>query len=173
MIISPTQESDIAGLTEIYRHHVLHGSGSFEIDPPDQVEMTRRWQAVVTQGMPHLVLRQGDQTMGYAYCQPFRPRLAYRHTLEDSIYLHPQAMGQGWGRALLAELMARAERVGGRQMVAVIGDSANQGSIGLHAALGFEHVGVLRASGWKHGHWLDTVLMQRPLGQGADAPAPF
>jgi phosphinothricin acetyltransferase len=171
MIINATQESDIAGLTEIYRHHVLHGSGSFEIDPPDQAEMARRWQAVIAQGMPHLVLRQGDQIMGYAYCQPFRPRLAYRHTLEDSIYLHPQAMGQGRGRALLAELMAQAERAGGRQMVAVIGDSANQGSIGLHKALGFEHVGVLRASGWKHGRWLDTVLMQRTLGQGADAPA--
>jgi phosphinothricin acetyltransferase len=171
MIINATQESDIAGLTEIYRHHVLHGSGSFEIDPPDQAEMARRWQAVIAQGMPHLVLRQGDQIMGYAYCQPFRPRLAYRHTLEDSIYLHPQAMGQGRGRALLAELMAQAERAGGRQMVAVIGDSANQGSIGLHKALGFEHVGVLRSSGWKHGRWLDTVLMQRTLGQGADAPA--
>jgi phosphinothricin acetyltransferase len=172
MIICATQESDIAGLTEIYRHHVLHGSGSFEIDPPDPAEMTRRWQAVTAQGMPHLVLRQGDHTMGYAYAQAFRPRLAYRHTLEDSIYLHPQAMGQGWGRALLAELLARAERLGARQMVAVIGDSANHGSIGLHSALGFEHVGVLRASGWKHGRWLDTVMMQRSIGLGQDAPAP-
>ena len=171
MIISPTQKSDIAGLTEIYRHHVLHGSGSFEIDPPDEAEMTRRWQSVTAQGMPHLVLRQGDQVMGYAYCQPFRPRQAYQYTLEDSIYLHPHAMGQGWGRSLLAELMAQAQRVGARQMVAVIGDSANQGSIRLHSALGFEPVGMLRSSGWKHGRWLDTVLMQRPLGLGEDAPA--
>lgn len=172
MIIRPTQESDIQSLTDIYRHHVLHGTGSFEIEPPDSVEMTRRWQSVTAQGMPHLVLCQGQQTMGYAYCQPFRPRLAYRHTLEDSIYLHPQAMGQGWGRTLLSELLAQAERAGGRQMVAVIGDSGNLGSIGLHSALGFEHVGVLRASGWKHGRWLDTVLMQRSLGLGHDAPAP-
>jgi L-amino acid N-acyltransferase YncA len=173
MLISPTLESDIAGLTGIYHHHVLHGSGSFEIDPPDEAEMTRRWKAVMAQGMPHLVLRQGEQVMGYAYCQPFRPRLAYRHTLEDSIYLHPQAMGQGWGRALLAELLVRAEHAGGRQMLAVIGDSANQGSIRLHSALGFEHVGVMRSSGWKHGRWLDTVLMQRPLGWGDVAPAPM
>jgi phosphinothricin acetyltransferase len=173
MLISPTLESDIACLTRIYHHHVLHGSGSFEIDPPDEAEMTRRWKAVMAQGMPHLVLRQGEQVMGYAYCQPFRPRLAYRHTLEDSIYLHPQAMGQGWGRALLAELLVRAEHAGGRQMLAVIGDSANQGSIRLHSALGFEHVGVMRSSGWKHGRWLDTVLMQRPLGWGDVAPAPM
>ena len=172
MLISPTLQADIAPITDIYRHHVLHGTGSFETVPPDAAEMERRWQAVTAQHMPHLVLRDGKQVLGYAYAQPFRPRQAYRHTLEDSIYLHPDAAGRGWGKALLAELMAQAERAGGRQMVAVIGDSANLASIRLHAALGFKHAGQLRASGWKHGRWLDTVFMQRGLGFGDDAPAP-
>jgi phosphinothricin acetyltransferase len=172
MLITPTTAADIAPITDIYRHHVLHGTGSFETVAPDQAEMARRWQAVTAQHMPHVVLRDGLRVMGYAYAQPFRPRQAYRHTLEDSIYLHPDATGRGWGKALLAELMAQAERAGGRQMVAVIGDSANLASIRLHAALGFAHTGQLRASGWKHGRWLDTVFMQRALGWGDDAPAP-
>ncbi len=173
MIICPTQAQDIDQITRIYGHHVRWGSGSFEIDPPDAAEMSRRWQSVVGQSMPHLVLRQGEQVLGFAYAQPFRPRLAYRHTLEDSIYLHPDVTGQrrGLGRALLAELMRQAERLGARQMVAVIGDSANHASIGLHLALGFAHVGQLSASGWKQGRWLDTVFMQRALGVGSNAPA--
>ncbi len=171
MMLRPTLASDLPGLTEIYAHHVRTGSGSFEIDPPDLAEMTRRWQGVTGQGMPHLVLQRGKQVMGFAYAQPFRPRLAYRHTLEDSIYLHPDATGQGMGRALLAELLAQAEHRGARQMVAVIGDSANLASIGLHRQLGFEQVGQLHASGWKHGRWLDTVFMQKALGLGANAPA--
>ena len=171
MLIQPTTAPDLAPITEIYRHHVLHGSGSFETVPPDVAEMQQRWQNVTAQGMPHLVLRQGDRVLGYAYAQPFRPRQAYRHTLEDSIYLHPEALGHGWGKVLLAELIARAERAGARQMVAVIGDSANLASIGLHAALGFKPAGQLVASGWKHGRWLDTVFMQRALGLGGDAPA--
>jgi L-amino acid N-acyltransferase YncA len=170
MLIRPTTLDDIAALAAIYRHHVLHSTGSFEIEPPDADEMTRRWQAVSAQGMPHLVLSDADTLLGFAYAQPFRPRLAYRYTLEDSIYLHPQAMGQGLGRVLLAELIARAERLGARQMVAVIGDSANHGSIGLHRALGFVAAGQLHASGFKHGRWLDTVFMQRPLGAGDHCP---
>ncbi len=170
MLICATTEVDITPITAIYQHHVRHGSGSFEIDPPDACEMARRWQAVVGQGMPHLVLREGDKVLGYAYAQPFRPRQAYRYTLEDSIYLHPDAAGRGLGRLLLAELIGRAERLGARQMVAVIGDSANQGSIGLHRALGFVHVGQLHASGFKHGRWLDTVFMQRALGASDQSP---
>ncbi len=174
MIICPTQAADIDQITRIYAHHVRWGSGSFEIDPPDEAEMGRRWQSVAGQSMPHLVLRQGEQVLGFAYAQPFRPRLAYRHTLEDSIYLHPDVAGQrrGLGRALLAELMRQAERLGARQMVAVIGDSANHASIGLHRALGFAHVGQLSASGWKQDRWLDTVFMQKALGVGSNAPAP-
>ncbi len=171
MMIRPTLACDLELVTEIYAHHVRTGSGSFEIDPPDRAEMTRRWEAVMAQAMPHLVLCQQHRVLGFAYAQPFRPRLAYRHTLEDSIYLHPDATGQGLGRALLAELMAQAERTGARQMVAVIGDSANLASIGLHRSLGFEQVGQLNASGWKHGRWLDTVFMQKALGLGANAPA--
>ena len=170
MLICPTTPDDIVPITAIYRHHVLHGNGSFEIDPPGADEMARRWRAVTEQGMPHLVLRDAQTVWGYAYAQPFRPRQAYRHTLEDSIYLPPEAVGRGLGRALLAELIARAERLGARQMVAVIGDSANHGSIGLHRALGFEGAGQLRASGFKHGRWLDTVFMQRPLGPGDQSP---
>lgn len=170
MLICPTTPDDIAAITAIYHPHVLHGSGSFEIDPPDAAEMGRRWQSVRDQGMPHLVLRDADTVLGYAYAQPFRPRLAYRYTLEDSIYLHPQAVGRGLGRLLLAELIARAERLGARQMVAVIGDSANHGSIGLHRSLGFVGAGQLQSSGFKHGRWLDTVFMQRPLGAGDQSP---
>ena len=103
MLIQPTTAPDLAPITEIYRHHVLHGSGSFETVPPDVAEMQQRWQNVTAQGMPHLVLRQGDRVLGYAYAQPFRPRQAYRHTLEDSIYLHPEALGHGWGKVLLAD----------------------------------------------------------------------
>jgi L-amino acid N-acyltransferase YncA len=170
MLICPTTPADIAPITAIYHHHVLHGSGSFEIEAPDAGEMGRRWQSVVDQGMPHLVLRDAGTVLGYAYAQPFRPRRAYRYTLEDSIYMHPQALGRGLGRLLLAELIARAERLGARQLVAVIGDSANHSSIGLHRALGFVGAGQLHASGFKHGKWLDTVFMQRPLGAGDQSP---
>lgn len=166
MIIRPTLAADIGALTEIYGHHVLHGSGSFETEAPDEAEMHRRWQAVTAQGMPHLVLAGERQLLGFAYAQPFRPRQAYRWTLEDSIYLAPQASNRGLGRALLAELIAQAERVGARQMVAVIGGATNRASIGLHSALGFSHMGQLKSSGWKQGRWHDTVFMQRPLGRG-------
>ncbi len=172
LIVRASTEADVARCAEIYAHHVLHGTASFEIDPPDLAEMKRRRAGVLDLGLPHLVAERAGRVLGYAYAQPFRPRQAYRHTLEDSIYLHPEALGQGWGKVLLAELIARAERAGARQMVAVIGDSANLASIGLHAALGFKPAGQLDASGWKHGRWLDTVFMQRALGWGDDAPAP-
>jgi phosphinothricin acetyltransferase len=167
--IRPSTPADVPALCAIYAHHVHHGTGTFELEAPDEGEIARRRSAVVEQGLPWLVATRSDGTLlGYAYGAPFRPRRAYRFCLEDSIYLDPAAQRNGVGRALLAELLARSEAVGARQMLALIGDADNAGSIGLHAALGFDHTGVLRAAGWKFGRWLDVVLMQRPLGPGAD-----
>ena len=170
MIIRPTQAQDIESICSIYGHHVVHGTGNFETEAPTVAEMQRRWLSIVELGMPHLVVTSAQVVLGFAYAQPFRPRQAYRHTLEDSIYLAPEASGRGLGRSLMAELIRRAEQLDARQMVAVIGDSANRASIGLHAALGFHHTGQLSSSGWKHGRWLDVVLMQRPLGTGDAEP---
>ncbi len=150
---------------------MLHGTGTFELEAPDEAEMARRHADVTGKGLPWLVAEQDGQVLGYAYANHFRPRRAYRFCLEDSIYLAPEATGRGLGRLLLAELVARCEALGARQMLAVIGDAANAGSIGVHRALGFEHTGVLKAAGWKFDRWLDVVLMQRTLGTGAaDAP---
>lgn len=170
LLIRASTETDIASVTAIYAHHVLHGTGSFEIAPPDEAEMQRRRQDVLTAGWPYLVAMADDRIVGYAYAKPIRPRLAYAHTLEDSIYVASDFAGRGAGRALLAELIARCMAKDARQMVAVIGDAANAGSIGLHTALGFQPAGRLSASGWKFGRWIDTVLMQRTLGSGALTP---
>lgn len=171
MRIRPSTDADLPAVTAIYAHHVAHGTGTFELDAPDAAEMARRRAEVLSRGLPWLVACDGDgvdgAVLGYAYANWFRPRPAYRYFVEDSIYLAPQAVGRGIGRLLLAELMARCEDAGARQMVAVIGDAANAASIGVHAALGFEHTGVLKDSGWKFGRWLDVVLMQRMLGEGA------
>jgi len=172
LLIRPSTPADLAAITAIYGEAVLHGTGTFELETPDQPEMARRRDDVLSKGLPWLVAERAGQVLGYAYANHFRPRKAYRFCLEDSIYLHPDARGQGVGRVLLAELMGRCEAAGARQMLAVIGDAANAGSIGVHAALGFEHTGVLKASGWKFGRWLDVVLMQRSLGTGATTPAP-
>ena len=166
IILRPSSEADIPAIQAIYAHAVLHGTGTFETDVPDETEMARRRSEVLSRGLPYLVAEVAGQVTGYAYANYFRPRLAYRYCLEDSIYLAPAAQGQGLGKLLLAELMARCEAAGGRQMLAVIGDAQNKGSIGVHAALGFEHTGVLKSSGWKFGRWLDVVLMQRQLGSG-------
>ena len=171
LILRPSTPADLPAITAIYAEAVLHGSGTFEIDPPDQAEMARRRDDVLSKGLPWLVGERGGQLLGYAYANTFRPREAYRFYLEDSIYLHPDARGQGLGRLLLTELLARCEAAGARQMLAVIGDAANAGSIAVHAALGFEHAGVLKAAGWKFDRWLDVVLMQRALGAGATLPA--
>jgi len=171
LLIRPSSAADLPAITAIYCEAVLHGTGTFELEPPDQPEMTRRRDDVLGKGLPWLVAERAGQVLGYAYANHFRPRKAYRFCLEDSIYLHPDARGQGVGRVLLAELVGRCEAAGARQMLAVIGDAANAGSIGVHAALGFEHTGVLKASGWKFGRWLDVVLMQRSLGTGASTPA--
>ena len=173
MRIRPSTAADLPALTAIYAHHVLHGTGTFELEPPDEAEMSRRRDAVLANGLPGLVAEEPAEiggsggVLGFAYANHFRPRRAYRFCLEDSVYLAPSAQGRGLGRLLLAELMARCEAQGARQMLALIGDAANAGSIALHAALGFEHTGVLKASGWKFGRWLDVILMQKALGPGA------
>jgi L-amino acid N-acyltransferase YncA len=159
-------DADLPAITRIYTHHVLQGSGSFEIEPPDETEMRRRREDVLYRQLPYLVAQQGTEVVGYAYANVFRPRPAYRFSAEDSVYVDARYLGQGIGRALLQELVQRCEAAGMRQMVAVIGDSANHGSIALHASLGFKPAGVLRSTGWKHGRWLDTVMMQRALGPG-------
>lgn len=169
--IRPSAAADLPAIAAIYAEAVLHGTGTFELEPPDLAEMARRRDDVLAKGLPWLVAERAGEVLGYAYANHFRPRLAYRFCLEDSIYLAPAARGQGVGRLLLTELIGRCEAAGARQMLAVIGDSANAGSIGVHAALGFAHTGVLKASGWKFDHWLDVVLMQRSLGTGDTAPA--
>jgi L-amino acid N-acyltransferase YncA len=172
LLIRPSTLDDLPAITAIYAHAVLHGTGTFEIEAPDEAEMARRRDDVLSKGLPWLVAQVGDQVLGYAYANHFRPRRAYRFCLENSIYLAAQARGQGLGRLLLTELVGRCEAAGARQMLAVIGDADNAGSIGVHAALGFEHCGVLKAAGWKFDRWLDVVLMQRSLGHGHARPAP-
>jgi L-amino acid N-acyltransferase YncA len=168
--VRPAAAHDVAAITGIYRHAVLHGTASFEIDPPDEAEMGRRQQALLDGGYPYLVA-ETDRVVGYGYAGPYRARPAYRWSVEDSIYIAPDAHRRGIGRALLTQLIEQAERRGFRQMLAVIGDSRQIASIELHRALGFRHVGTFASVGFKHGRWLDSVLMQRPLGLG-DATVP-
>jgi phosphinothricin acetyltransferase len=167
LIVRDALASDIAAITAIYRPAVLAGTATFELDPPDESEMHSRLLAITGAGHPYLVAEQTGAVVGYAYAGSFRTRPAYRFTVEDSIYLAPPAQRRGVGRRLLSELVHRCEAKGYRQMVAVIGDSANIGSIALHRALGFALCGTLPATGFKLGRWIDTVLMQRPLGAGA------
>ena len=166
VLIRPSTDADIPAIQAIYAEAVLHGTGTFETEVPDAAEMTRRRAEVLGRELPFLVVEAGGTVLGYAYANYFRPRLAYRFCVEDSIYLHPQTQGQGLGRLLLAELITRCEAAGARQMLAVIGDAENKGSIGVHRSLGFADTGVLRSAGWKFGRWLDVVLMQRQLGTG-------
>jgi L-amino acid N-acyltransferase YncA len=165
--IRPSTDADLAAITDIYAHHVLQGTGTFEITPPTPKDMAARRQDVLSKNLPYLVLEVDDVVCGFAYCNWFKPRPAYRFSAEDSIYLAPSASGKGWGKLLLVELMTQAERAGIRKLIAVIGDSANLGSIGVHKACGFTAVGVLSACGWKFERWLDVVLMERALGLGA------
>jgi L-amino acid N-acyltransferase YncA len=165
------REGDFATIAAIYAEHVRVGTATFEIEPPDAAEMMRRWREVTSRGLPYLVAVAGAEVVGYAYASPYRPRPAYRFTVEDSIYIRGDACGRGVGRALLATLISGAERAGARQMIAVIGDSSNEASVRVHAALGFRRVGVLQGVGNKFARWLDVVLMQRALGRGDGAPA--
>lgn len=164
--IRASEERDLASITEIYRHHVRHGLATFEIEPPDGAEMAGRRTQVLARGLPYLVAELDGRVVGYAYAAPYRARPAYRHTLEDSIYIDHRALGRGAGRALLDALIAACAQAGYRQLVAVIGDSANAASIGLHAACGFRHAGLLCGVGFKFGRWVDSVLMQKELGEG-------
>jgi L-amino acid N-acyltransferase YncA len=169
-VIRESDEADVEAIAAIYSHHVLHGTGSFEIEPPSPHEMRDRRAALVARGFPHLVAVRYGEVVGYSYAGPYRSRAAYGGTIESSVYVRADAIGSGIGKRLLQALIATSEARGFRQMVAVIGDSDNVPSIRLHEQLGFRMVGVLRSVGYKHGRWLDTVLLQLELGLGDRAP---
>ena len=166
IVIRPAVASDIDAITRIYAHHVQHGTGSFETEPPDHAEMARRWSEVEARGLPWLVAEAGGDVGGYAYAAPYRARPAYRHTVEDSIYVRADRIGSGLGKVLMPALITAVQACGMRQMIAVIGDSENVGSIGVHASLGFHMIGTMKSAGLKFGRWLDVVTMQRSLGKG-------
>jgi phosphinothricin acetyltransferase len=168
IVIRDVTDGDMEAVREIYSHHVLEGLASFEDDPPDAAEMTRRRDALLEEGYPYRVAVQDGRVKGYAYVSSYRPRPAYRHTVENSVYVDVNTHRQGIGRRLLQDLIEKCTAMGYRQMVAVIGDTANQPSIGLHAQQGFEVVGTLPSVGYKFGRWVGSVIMQRPLGDGDD-----
>jgi phosphinothricin acetyltransferase len=170
IVVGDAGIADAAAIAAIYAHHVLHGLASFEEVPPDAGEIARRLAERGAQGLPTLLARLGGRPVGFAHAGRYRTRPAYRFTVEDSVYVAAGAEGKGIGRALLAELIARCAALGCRQMVAIIGDSANRASIGLHERLGFRRAGLLADVGFKHGRWVDSVIMQRPLGVGAARP---
>ena len=170
MIVRPASAADVAAIQSIYAHHVLHGLASFEEEPPSVQEMRSRYDNIVAGGFPYLVAEEAGEVLGYGYCSLYRTRSAYRYALEDSVYVREGQHRKGIGRTILADLIARCEQLGYRQMIAVIGDSAQAASIGLHASRGFLRAGTLRSTGFKFGRWVDTVLMQRPLGRGDGTP---
>lgn len=169
--VRDAREADLAAVQAIYAHHVLTGLGSFEEQPPDLHEIGKRFRAIAEAGLPYLVAELDGRVVGYAYAGPFRPRPAYRHTVENSVYVAVGMDGRGVGRALLTALVERCTALGRRQMVAVIGGGyENAASARIHAALGFKEAALLKSVGWKFGRWLDVLMMQRQLGPGADAP---
>jgi len=170
-IIRPSRQQDVPEIAAIYAHHVHVGTGTFEIDPPSVQDMEDRRADVLAKGLPYLVAVDDRKVLGFAYCNWFKPRPAYRFSAEDSIYLAPAVQGQGLGRVLLTELASQAERAGVRKLIAVIGDSNNVGSVAVHRSVGFKPAGVLKSCGWKFDRWLDVVLMDMPLGPG-DSCAP-
>jgi len=165
-LIRSSREEDVPAITAIYAHHVLHGTGTFETEPPSASDMVARRADVLSKKLPYLVAEQDGEIVGFAYSNWFKPRPAYRYSVEDSIYLAPNLQRKGLGRALLAELLARCEAAGIRKVMAIIGDSANAGSVAVHLALGFTQVGVIEGCGWKFGAWRDIVIMQKTLGLG-------
>jgi len=171
MIVRPATPADIAAIQSIYAHHVLHGLASFEEEAPSLEEMRSRFDDVTAQGLPYLAAEEAGEVSGYGYCALYRARSAYRYALEDSVYVKEGLHRRGIGKAILVELIEHCERLGYRQLIAVIGDSAQAASIGLHASVGFLRAGMLRSVGFKFGRWADTVIMQRPLGRG-DATRP-
>lgn len=171
MIVRPAVEADAPALAAIYGHAVLHGFGTFEETPPTTAEMAARWRNIVDRGLPYVVGEDdAGRVLGYAYAGPFRPRPGYRFTVEDSVYVAPDAVGRGVGRAVLAEVLSACQALGLRQVLAVIGDSGNLASIALHRALGFADVGVSRGLGFRHGRWVDVVHMQKALNGGDTRP---
>src|SRR6202035_2350347 len=168
--IRSSRDDDIPKIAAIYRHHVLHGVASFEDIPPDEDEVARRRGDILAFKLPYLIAERSGRVVGYCYASRYRPRAAYRFTLEDSIYVDAAEVGRGIGRALLEPLLVRSSELGYRQMVAVVGGSDTVPSIRLHEALGFAHAGVLPAVGFKFGRWVDIIMMQRELGPGADTP---
>jgi L-amino acid N-acyltransferase YncA len=168
--LRPARPEDLPAIHSIYAHHVLHGLGSFEEVPPSAEEFERRYRDVIQRGLPYLAADFGGVLAGYGYCAPYRARSAYRYALEDSVYVRPDMLGRGVGAALLNELVRRCEELGYRQLIAVIGDSAHVASVNLHAACGFLRVGTLRSVGFKFGRWVDSIIMQRPLGPGDGTP---
>ncbi len=162
---------DVPSIARIYAHHVAHGTGSFETEAPDVAEMTRRRDEVLARQLPYLVAEHDGQVVGFAYANWFKPRPAYRFSAEDSIYVDDSMRGQGVGKLLLQALIAQCEAAGVRKLIAVIGDSANQGSVGVHQAAGFRHVGTMESVGWKFDRWLDVVMMEKTLGAGNSTPA--
>lgn len=166
MRVRPAVPQDLPAIQAIYAHHVLHGLASFEETAPPLEEMRRRYEDVLAGGLPYLVAEEKGELLGYGYCTLYRTRSAYRYTLEDSVYVKQGSQRKGVGKAVLAELIARCAALNYRQIVAVIGDSANAGSIGLHASLGFVRAGLLRSTGYKFGRWVDSVYMQLPLAAG-------
>jgi len=171
MLLRNATDADLPAIQSIYAHWVNHGTGSFELTPPTVDDMATRCADVLAKGLPYLVAEEAGLVRGYAYANWFRPRPAYRFSVENSVYIHPHARRGGIARLLMAELMTRCEQAGARQMIAVIGDSANAGSIGLHSLLGFRHIGTMQSTGWKFDRWLDTVFMQRQLGAGDTSAA--
>lgn len=170
MRVRPAGPDDLPAIQAIYAHHVAHGLASFEEEAPSVQEMRRRYDEVTAKGLPYLAAEAGGAIAGYGYCTLYRARSAYRYALEDSVYVRKDAVGRGVGKAILGELVKRCEALGYRQIIAVIGDSANAASIGVHASQGFLRVGTLRSTGFKLGRWVDSVLMQRPLGLGDGSP---
>ncbi len=171
--LRPAQSSDIKAIAAIYGFHVAHGLASFEIEPPSVDEMHRRFDTIAAGGYPYLVAEEEGRVLGYAYASAFRTRPAYRFTVEDSVYIDPTCTGRGVGRLLLQTVIDVCTKANFRQMIAVIGDSANDASIGLHRACGFERMFVFTGTGFKHNRWVDTVFMQRALGEGDRSPPVF
>jgi phosphinothricin acetyltransferase len=170
--IRPATEADLPFITEIYEHAVRYGTATFELIPPDLAEMTRRFRALAEGGFPYLVAEVDGSVIGYAYAGPYRPRPAYRFTVENSIYLKPAIHRRGIGLLLMQRLLRECEARGYRQVIAVIGDSANAGSISVHGKCGFQMIGTHPNVGLKFGRWLDTVMMQIALGEGASTVPP-
>lgn len=164
--IRPSRDQDIPAITAIYAHHVLNGTGTFETVPPTAEDMSARRADVLGKELPYLVAEEDGRILGFAYCNWFKPRPAYRYSAEDSIYMADGERGRGAGKQLLTALAQEAQAAGVRKLIAVIGDSANVGSVRVHEAVGFTPVGVLKSCGWKFGKWLDVVLMEKPLGLG-------